>query len=351
MKHLVVLLSALALALAGCAGSDEEENAAESGTTTVAAEQSGELVVYSGREEELVEPLFERFEEATGIDVEVRYADSAELAATIAEEGDNSPADVFFAQDPGSLGAVDDQLAELPEAVLDRVDGKFRDANGRWVGTSGRARVIVFNTDDLTANEVPDSVFELTDPKWKGKVGLPPTNASFQAFVTAMRLDVGDERTKEWLEALKRNDPKFYEKNTPVVEATASGEIQVGLVNHYYLYLVKEEQPEAPIENKYLPGDDPGALVSVAGAGILASAEHADAAERFVEFLLADEQQRFYTEEAEEAEIPLVEGIAPREGVPTLEELAGRGPDVDLSSFGGELEKTLELLNETGYTS
>ena len=321
------------LALAGCGGDDGES--AGTGETTA----SDTLTVYSGREEE------------TGIDVEVRYADSAELAATIAEEGDNSPADVFFAQDPGSLGSVDDQLAELPQSVLDRVDEEFRDRDGRWVGTSGRARVIVFNTDELSAAEVPDSVFDLTDPRWKGRIGVAPTNASFQAFVTAMRLDVGDDRTKEWLEALKENDPKFYEKNTPIVEAVAAGEIEVGLVNHYYLYLVKEEQPDAPIENKYLPGDDPGALVSVAGAGILDGAEHADAAERFVEFLLADEQQRFYTEEAEEAEIPLVAGIEPKEGVPTLDELAGRGPDVDLSSFGGELEKTLELLNETGYTS
>jgi len=338
MKKLVGLLLAV-LALAGCGGNDENEG------------QSDTLTVYSGREEELVAPLFERFEQETGIDVEVRYADSAELAATIAEEGDNSPADVFFAQDPGSLGSVAEQLAELPEDVLERVDERFRDDDGRWVGTSGRARVIVFNTDELSESEVPDSVFDLTDPKWKGKIGIAPTNASFQAFVTAMRLDVGDDRTREWLEDVKANDPKFYEKNTPVVEATASGEIEVGLVNHYYLYLVKEEQPDAPIENKYLPGDDPGALVSVAGAGVLEGAEHEDAAERFVEFLLADEQQRFYTDEAEEAEIPLVDGISPKEGVPTLDELSGRGPDVDLSSFGAELETTLELLNETGYTS
>jgi iron(III) transport system substrate-binding protein len=336
MKKLFGFMLA-ALALAGCGGSD---NGA-----------SDTLTVYSGREEEIVKPLFERFEQQTGINVEVRYADSAELAATIAEEGSNSPADVFFAQDPGSLGSVDDQLAKLPNKILDRVDAHFRDDQGHWVGTSGRARVIAYNTDELTESQVPDSVFDLTDPKWKGKIGIAPTNASFQAFVTAMRLDVGEERTRKWLEDVKANDPKFYEKNTPAVEAVASGEIQLALVNHYYLYLVKEEQPDAPIANKYLPGDDPGALVSVAGAGILESAEHADAAERFVQFLLEDEQQRFYTDEAEEAEIPLVQGIAPRKGVPTLAQLAGRGPDVDLSSFGGELEKTLELLNETGYTS
>jgi len=335
MKKAGLVLAALALA--GCGGSGSGE--------------SDTLTIYSGREEELVAPLFESFEQGTGIEVEVRYADSAELAATIAEEGGNSPADVFFAQDPGSLGAVEEQLAQLPDEVLERVDARFRDDEGRWVGTSGRARVLVYNTDELSEDEVPDSVFDLTDPKWSGKIGLPPTNASFQAFVTAMRLDAGEERTKQWLEELKANDPKFYEKNTPTVEAVASGEIQLGLVNHYYLYLVKEEQPDAPIANKYLPGDDPGALVSVAGAGILDGAEHADAAEQFVRFLLADEQQRFYTEEAEEAEIPLVEGIAPREGVPTLAELSGRGPDVDLSSFGAELERTLELLNETGYTS
>ena len=344
MKKILILLAALALA--GCGGDDAAD---ETGATTAA--EGGTLTVYSGREEELVAPLFERFEEETGIDVEVRYADSAELAATIAEEGGNSPADVFFAQDPGSLGAVEEQLAELPDTVLDRVDARFRDDGGRWVGTSGRARVIIFNTDELSADEVPDSVFDLTDPKWKGKVGLPPTNASFQAFVTAMRLDVGDERTREWLEALKANDPKFYEKNTPTVEAVASGEVQLGLVNHYYLYLVKAEQPDAPIENKFLPGDDPGALVSVAGAGVLEGSDNREAAERFVEFLLADAQQRFYTEEAEEAEIPLVAGVDPKPGVPTLDELKGRGPTVDLSELGAELERTLELLNETGYTS
>ena len=117
---------------------------------------------------------------------------------------------------------------------------------------------------------VPDSVFDLTDPKWKGRIGIAPTNASFQAFVTAMRLTEGDDETRQWLLDLKENDPKEYERNTPIVEAAAAGEIDLGLVNHYYLYLVREEQPDAPIANHFLESGDPGALVSVAGAGVLA---------------------------------------------------------------------------------
>jgi iron(III) transport system substrate-binding protein len=307
----------------------------------------GTLTVYSGREEELVAPLFEMFTEETGIDVEVRYGDSAELAATIAEEGGNSPADVFFAQDPGSLGSIEEQLDELPSELLDRVEDRFRDSEGRWTGTSGRSRVLVYNTEALSEDEVPDAVADLIDPKWEGRIGIAPTNASFQAFVTAMRLSEGDEAARQWLVDLKELSPKIYESNTPTVEATAAGEVDLGLVNHYYLYLVREEQPSAPIDNHFLAAGDPGALVSVAGAAVLSSSDQSDDAESFVEFLLSEEGQRFYVDEAEEAEYPLIEGIAAKAGLPALDEL--QGPDVDLSTFGSELEKTVELLRETGY--
>jgi len=319
-----------ALAAPGCGGDD-----------------GGPLTIYSGREEELVAPLFDMFSEETGIEVEVRYGDSAELAATIAEEGGNSPADLFWAQDPGSLGSIESQLSELPQEILDQIEERFRDSEGRWVGTSGRSRVIVYNTEALSENDVPDSVFDLTDPKWEGRIGIAPTNASFQAFVTAMRLSAGDERTRQWLLDLKKNDPKEYEKNTPIVEAAADGEIDLGLVNHYYLYLVKEEQPDAPIANHFLAAGDPGALVSAAGAGVLESSDQSDDAERFVEFLLSEVGQRFYVEAAEEAEYPLVEGIEPKKGLPPLATL--QGPDVDLTSFGAEHEATIELLRETGF--
>jgi iron(III) transport system substrate-binding protein len=329
-----IVVLALALLAAGCGGDEAA---------------GGPLTVYSGREEELVAPLFEKFTDATGVDVEVRYGDSAELAATIAEEGDNSPADVFFAQDPGSLGAVDPQLEELPQATLDRVAARFRDAEGRWVGTSGRTRVLAYNTDRVQESDLPASVLELTRPEWKGRVGVAPTNASFQAFVTAMRLSLGDGRTREWLEALRANGAKTYEKNLPIVEAVAAGEVDVGLVNHYYLALVKEEQPDAPVANHLFEAGDPGTLVSVAGAGVLASTDQRDDAEAFVEFLLSEDAQRFYVDQAEENEYPLVAGIDPPAGLVPLDEI--QGPDVELTAFGAELESTVELLRETGWLS
>jgi iron(III) transport system substrate-binding protein len=332
VKRIIGLAAAVvvvAFAASGCGGSEDT------------------LTVYSGREEELVAPLFELFTEETGTEVEVRYGDSAELAATIAEEGESSPADVFWAQDPGSLGAVEEHLGALPDDLLGLVPERFRDADGRWIGISGRSRVLVYNTEALDEGDVPDSVFELTDPQWKGRIGIAPTNASFQAFVTAMRLTEGDGETRQWLLDLKQNDPKEYERNTPIVEAAAAGEIDLGLVNHYYLYLVQEEQPDAPIANHFLEAGDPGALVSVAGAGVLASSDDVSEAEGFVEFLLSPRGQRFYVDEAEEAEYPLIEGIDPKPGLPALDSL--EGPRVDLTSFGAEHEATIELLRETGY--
>jgi iron(III) transport system substrate-binding protein len=207
--------------------------------------------------------------------------------------------------------------------------------------------VLVYNTDALSEDEVPDTVQDLLDERWDGRIGVAPTNASFQAFVTAMRLSEGDDATRQWLTDLKALNPKIYEKNTPIVEAAASGAIDLGLVNHYYLYLVREEQPDAPIANHFLAEGDPGALVSVAGAAVLSSSGQSEDAEQFVEFLLSDEGQQFYVDEAEEAEYPLVAGIDAKPGLPPLDSL--HGPDVDLTSFGAEHEATIELLRETGY--
>ena len=310
--------------------------------------EEGDLTVYSGRSEDLVEGLFEQFEEETGLKLDVRYGNSAELAATIAEEGENSPADVFFAQDAGSLGSVaaEGLLAELPPDTLEQVDERFADPEGHWVGTSGRARVVAYNTDAVSEDELPDSIWDFASPEWRGRLGVPATNASFQAMVTAMRLEAGDERTREWLEAIAANEPRIFENNVATLEAIAAGEIDAGFVNHYYLYGLLDEQPDAPVANHHLAAGDPGALVNVAGAGILRTTDRADLAQQLVDYLLGPGQEYFA---AETDEYPLVAGVEPASELPPLSDL--QGPDVELSAFGAELAATLEMLDSVGLTS
>jgi iron(III) transport system substrate-binding protein len=301
--------------------------------------------VYSGRNEELVGPLLAMFTEATGIEVEVRYGDTAELAATILEEGANTPADVYYGQDAGALGALraEGVLAELPTETLDLVEDRFKATDGTWVGTSGRARVIAYNTDELTEDEVPDSVLDLTAPEWEGRVGWAPTNGSFQAFVTAMRVELGDEPAQAWLEDMVANGVQVYERNTAIVEAVAAGEIDLGLVNHYYLYQFLAEDPDYTAANAFLDGGDVGSLVNVAGAGVLTTTDQPDAAEQFVAYLLSEEAQRYFSTET--YEYPLAMGIAADDRLPPLDTI--ETPDLDLSDLD-DLQGTLELLRTSG---
>jgi iron(III) transport system substrate-binding protein len=303
------------------------------------------LVVYSGRSEELVGPILEQFEEETGTDVEVRYGDTAEMANLILTEGENSPADVFFAQDAGALGAVagEGMLAALPDEVLDQVEPRFRSPNGEWVGISGRSRVVAYNTDNVSEDELPDTIFGFTEPEWSGRIGWAPTNGSFQAFVTALRVLEGDDRAREWLEGIQANEPSVYEGNNPALDAVISGEIDVAFINHYYLMQRLAEDPDVPAANYFLTDGDPGALVNVAGVGVLATSDDTDAAQAFVEFLLGSEAQAYFADETKE--YPLVDGVAPDPALPPLAEIGT--PDIDLSDLS-DLEGTLELLQDVG---
>jgi iron(III) transport system substrate-binding protein len=308
------------------------------------------LTVYSGRSEAFAKPLFDLFTKQTGIKVEARYADSAALAATILEEGRNSPADLFWGQEAGAVGAVSRErlLAALPAATLQRVPARFRSPNRTWVGTSGRARVLAYNTERLRRADLPRSVFGLTGARWKGKVGAPPTNASFQAFVTVMRIVFGEDRTRDWLLALKANDVRFYSSNSQVLQAIARGEIEVGLVNHYYLFQLRSQQPNAPVANHFLDTGDPGAVVNCAAVGILATSDAKAAAQRFVDFLLSKPAQRMIARGPGMAEYPLVRGVLPRPELPKLGTIDG--PEINLGRLGRELPVTLRLLGEVGYT-
>ncbi|MDQ3512182.1 MAG: extracellular solute-binding protein, partial [Chloroflexota bacterium] len=191
---------------------------------------AGTLTVYSGRSEELVGPLVPRLEAATGVDLEVRYGNTAELAVQILDEGDNSPAGLYIAQDAGALGqlANEGRLAPLPENVLALVDPRYRSPDGLWVGVSGRARVAAYNTDQLAEADLPASVLDLTDERWRGLVGWAPENGSFQAFITALRVLRGEDIAREWLEGMRANETVTFENNGSILRAVASGEIGVG---------------------------------------------------------------------------------------------------------------------------
>jgi iron(III) transport system substrate-binding protein len=306
---------------------------------------TGSITLYSGRGEDLVGPIIERFTEVTGIDVQVRYGDSAEMLLLIQEEGANSPADVYYAQGAGFLGTLSAEggLLRLPDDILEQVAAGLRSPADDWVGITGRARTVVYNTDALTEDELPDSLVDFADPAWKGRIGWVPTNASFQDHVTALRFILGDDATRAWLQGIVANEPLAYEKNGALVEAVAAGEVDVGFVNHYYLYQFLAEDPSFAAANKFFPDADVGALVNIAGAGIVATSDQPDAAAELIRFLLSDEAQRYFAET--NYELPVTAGVDPAEGLPRVDSL--RLPEFDLNLLT-DLEGTVDMLIEVG---
>jgi iron(III) transport system substrate-binding protein len=329
------LLAAVSIA-AGCGEGAEPGSSDEPETPGI--------TVYSGRIPPLIGPMVDAYEERVNRDVQVRFGDTATLAATIVEEGDASPADVFLSQDAGALDALEaeDALAELPQDILGEVRREYRSPDGRWVGITGRSRIIAYGPE-VSEAELPDSVVDLTDPEWEGRVGWAPTNASLQAYVAALRVTEGDEIARDWLEGMVANDTQVFESNTPVRDAIASGEIDIGLINHYYVaQAIAEEGSDYPVEI-YLPPGDLGSMINVSGGGVLATSDEPEEATDFIRFLLSDRAQRYFVESSKE--YPMVAGIDPPEGVPHLNQIPA--PPFDLADLAG-LEETLSMMQETG---
>ncbi len=334
------VMGLVALVGVACGGDDDDDD------PTSTPEPSTSLTLYSGRSEALVQPIIDEFETETGIEVSVKYGDTAELAALLNEEGSRSPADVYLAQDGGALGAVSAAglLDAIPAGLLEKVAAPYRSTKGEWVGVSGRARVIVYNTDSVQASELPDSVDDLTGAEWKGKVGWAPTNGSFQAFVTAFREVEGEEAAGQWLEDMQANGVQEYPGNREIVSAVAAGEIELGLVNHYYLYGFLKDQGEGfKARNHHTAANDVGSLVNVAGVGILKSSHRKDAAVKLVEYLLSEHAQEYFAEQT--YEYPVVAGVAVDPRLTPLDEIDP--PDLDLSQLE-DLQGTLALLRSSG---
>jgi len=338
-----VSLTALATAgllLAGCAAPAPVEQPAEPAS-------DGTFTLYSGRDEALVQPLIDQFEAATGIEVEVRYGNTAELGALLLEEGDATPAQVFLSQDAGALGALSQAglFATLPDDIADAVPAGFTSTDASWVGVTGRARVVVYDGEQFTADELPDTIDEYVTDEWSGRVAVAPSNASFQSFVTALRVLDGEDAAVAWAEALAGNDPQIFEGNTPILTAVNDGVVEVGLSNHYYWFRAAAEvgAENMRAQLKFLTAGDAGSIVNVTGAGILSgAAADADALE-FVRYLISLEAQTYFVEQT--FEYPLLPGVDAPAGLPSLESLVNA--ELDLSDLD-DLATTQRLLADAG---
>ncbi len=254
------------------------------------------LTLYSGRNEKLIQPLIDTFSKEHGIEVAVRYGSTAEIAAALLEEGSNSPADLFISQDAGALGALSnaEMLRPLPGDLLERVPESYRSERGDWIGLSGRARVVVYNTTRISPEQLPQRLEEVGNPIFRGRFGVAPNNASFQAHMAAYLAATDPASLDRLLTEMAANEPKTYSKNSHIVQAVITGEVDWGLVNHYYLLRALKEDPDAPAANFVMPAGTMSGFINVAGAGLLSDDENAG---KLMRFLVSEQAQRYFAEQ------------------------------------------------------
>jgi iron(III) transport system substrate-binding protein len=347
LRSLLLPLCAALLASAGCGGGGgESATQSPNGEMAETAEAGQErqagppIVLYSGRSEDLVGPLLERFTQSTGTIVSTRYGDTAELAVTLMEEGERTPADAFLSQDGTALAALGRAhlLRRLPDHVLERVPAALRSPDGEWMGVAGRARVVVYNPSLVGPDDLPQRLEDVAEARYRGRFGIAPTNASLQAQLAAYAALEGLPALDRLLQGIAANEPRIYQKNGPIVDAVIAGEIDWGLVNHYYLWRVLRENPQAPGRNFYMPGGGAGGFVNVAGIALVGGD---DAALSLAEYLVSEEAQRYFVDET--FELPLVPGIEPPAGLPAIEGLSAA--EIDWAKLADMLEPTLERIH------
>ena len=311
-----------------------------------AASEGETLTIYSAQHESLVRTMVEGFTEETGIALEFRDANDSELANQIVQEGEASPADVFLTENSPSIDVVDQAglLAPVDRATLDQVEAAFRPESGTWVGFAARSTALIYNPAEITADELPASMLDLADPEWQGRVAIAAGGADFQAIVSAVLALEGEDATREWLAGLARN-AENYASNTAIMKAVDEAEVPVGITYHYYWF--RDQAQDGLIGDDaalhYFRNQDPGAFLSVSGAGVLASSDQQDDAQRLVEWLTSPEaQERLADSSALEYAVGV--GVASAEALPPLAEL--QAPAVDPGSL--DAPQVTELMQEAG---
>ena len=340
--------------LAGCGGGEGEP-----------------LTIYSGRSKPLVDSLVTMYKQKTDQPVEVKYGTDAQLMAALQEEGSQSPADVFWANTTGALGNAvnNDLLAELPDSITGQA-ARFVPSNQRWVPVTTRFRVLAYNSDTVTPDDLPESVTDLPQREnLEGRIGWTPAYSSFQDFVTALRVTEGTETARTWLQSMKDLNPKSYTSNTPMIRALAAGEIDVALTNHYYVLRLKhggaegeyegeeegeeheeeeeegQSQSSAPVGTHHFVKGDLGNLALVTGAGVLQTSGQSAEAQRFLRFLLSEQAQSFAANRVNE--YPVVSGTEVPEYMIQADSALTLSPEFDLQRLQ-EMDPTLDLLRDVG---
>ena len=354
---LVGILVVLALISASCGGGGGgtklEGVAASIYGDTCADDNGSSVTVYSGRSENLMKPVFDAFACESGTSVRVRWGSSTDLALLIDTEGDRTEADVFISRSPGPVGFLESKglLISMDSSVLNLVDDDHRGDNGTWIGFSGRKRVLVHNLDSVPPSQLPTSVFDLTEPEWRGRVAIPATNGSFVDWFTVFRDQYGNDVATQWLSDMVDNDARYYPNNVAIVEAAARGEIDVGLVNHYYNYRLAADAEAAGNDHRAanydLSDQDIGSLLIITAATMTKNVDDREAAQSFIAYLLSPSAQRFFTRNT--YEYPLAGGIDPNPALPPLSALSIGS--VDFDALGGGFETTEEIIQSSGILS
>jgi iron(III) transport system substrate-binding protein len=351
IKLSIATLAALAatVLLAACGGSGSSTTATTSTASPQGSLAGQSITLYSGQHEQTTALLVTAFEKHTGVKVKVRPGDEAELANQIMQEGSNSPADVFYTENTPALEHLREQslLAPVDEATLAAVPARYNSAQGYWVGVSGRVSVLVYNTKQVSPSTLPTSILALAEPKWKGKLGVAPSETDFQPLITSITKLDGAAAAEKWLDGIKANS-KIYPDNETVVAQVNNGESAIGLINHYYWYRLRDEVGQKGLHSAlaYYAAHDPGDLLNVSGAAVLKSSSHQAAAQAFLAFLVSPEGQEVLAH-SHSYEYPLRPGVSPAKGLRPFAEI--EPAPITLSELGDgsaplELEQKLGLL-------
>ncbi|ELE9245815.1 iron ABC transporter substrate-binding protein [Enterobacter kobei] len=315
-------------------------------TQSVAADNSEGIVVYNAQHENLVKSWVDGFTKETGIKVTLRNGDDSELGNQLVQEGSASPADVFLTENSPSMVLVDNAnlFAPLDADTLKQVPAEYRPAHGRWIGIAARSTVFVYNPSKLSEQQLPKSLMDLAKPEWKGRWAASPSGADFQAIVSAMLALKGEKATLEWLKAMKANFVA-YKGNSTVMKAVNAGQIDGGVIYHYYRFVDQSKTGENSKNTKlyYFKHQDPGAFVSLSGGGVLASSKHKAQAQAFIKYITGKEgQESLRTNNAFEYAVGVNAASNPK--LVPLNDLDA--PKVEPSTLNSK--KVIELMTQAG---